>query len=590
MGAMNGGSAQVADGDLGAALAAVEDAVTRMTSLPDAVLDGVDEQGLTSALGRLSRPLRQLEGLRARMAATVQARRVDAAGQVPRSITRREQQRELADQQRLPPSEAKRVVEAGQAARDHAATGDALRAGDLDAAQAQLISRILADLLPQDRETVEAELLVLARRHDAVAFGRKARALLAARRPEALARSAREQHRARRVRAADTADGGFAFSGLLYGSAAEQARVALQAFRRPDTPDEHRTPEQRGADAFEQLCQAALKTGAAPTSHGVRPQVVVVFTAEEFARLEHDATNVTGRLLNSGQTISGADLRHLVADSQLLRLVVDADSTPLEVSTVVRTVPRGLWRALQVRDQGCAWPGCDAPPAWCDVAHGEQAFADDGKLAPENAMLLCRRHHRRFDNGPRQVVIEGGTVFFPHLNASADSGPGAGSGHQQPPPIVPYLQSGAVTIRVPRPRATPSRPSEGVRSARVAGVPAAPGGGCSARVAGVAAAPGGGCSARVDEARPNRPADGRSRAPPPHLDPASLGTDRHTRGPPYPCQRTDLAGWHGKRGTSRGTSRGLGRPNRLGLPDIRALLPILSGIGPSRTAAEGRPR
>jgi hypothetical protein len=75
-------------------------------------------------------------------------------------------------------------------------------------------------------------------------------------------------------------------------------------------------------------------------------------------------------------------------------------------------VPAGLWAALIARDRGCAWPGCDAPPAWCQAAHGNTPYRHDGKLKLSDAALLCLQHHRRFDHDGWELHIEGPTVTF----------------------------------------------------------------------------------------------------------------------------------------------------------------------------------
>jgi len=95
-----------------------------------------------------------------------------------------------------------------------------------------------------------------------------------------------------------------------------------------------------------------------------------------------------------------------------------------EVISQVRTVPVGLWRALLVRDGGCTWPGCDAPAAWCDVAHGQTPFAENGRLMPANAALLCRSHHRRFDLGPWTIHVRGDQVTYLRPTAQPRAGPG----------------------------------------------------------------------------------------------------------------------------------------------------------------------
>ncbi len=307
----------------------------------------------------------------------------------------------------MTPSEAKRTAEAGKHAGRLPETGRAFDGGDIGPTHVRLIGEALEQLPTDLRADAERELLELAGNLDAIAFGRAVRDLLARKAPVAAHRKERRRDLARRFRMTDTADGGVAFSGLAFGAAAELARTALQAFRRPDTPDEHRTPDQRGADAFEQLCAAALRLGEAPTIHGERPQVIVIVEEAELG-----AAGGVAHFAGSGQPVTLAEVGSLLTDCSVSRLVRSADSTPIEVSRDVRTVPAGLWRALIVRDGGCRWEGCDAPASWCDVAHGQQAYHAGGRLSPANAVLLCRRHHRRFDHGAWRLEIVGDQVTF----------------------------------------------------------------------------------------------------------------------------------------------------------------------------------
>jgi 5-methylcytosine-specific restriction protein A len=343
-----------------------------------------------------------------------------------------EQRRRNAARQRLTPSAAKRVAEAGRAATDHAAVGAAFRSGDLDVEQVRLIAGLLRRVPSGQRAVLEQELVSLARGLDAVVFGRKARELVAQRAPEAATRTERYAESRRSMRATDTPEGGFAFSGLLHGTAAETARVALQAFRRPDTPDELRSPEERTADAFEQLCETALRAGEAPAEHGVRPHVVVLIEERDLGR-----PGGIARLAHSGQPLTPDAVGHLLDDCTVSRLVRDAAATPIEASVGVRTVPAGLWKALLARDAGCTWPGCDAPAAWCDVAHGNTAFRHGGRLGPANAALLCRRHHRRFDGGPYRMTITGGRVMYERITGDATLVERPHPLHVQPQPGQP---------------------------------------------------------------------------------------------------------------------------------------------------------
>jgi hypothetical protein len=445
-----------------APLASVESSVQLLAGTD---LDELSDRDLDELLRRLRRPIAQLVALRSRAAAASQSRRLSGTPSGPTAATLREHQREHAADQRLSPSQAKREIEAGRAARDHQATRAAFIDGAIDPEQARMIARVLEALPPDRRDEVEVELLVLARRMDPVAFGRAARSVLAKQAPSAAARDERRQHLSRRVRASDTPDGGFAFSGLLYGAAAEQARVAMDAFRRPDVSGEHRSPEQRSADAFEQLCAAALRSGDAPSAHGVRPHVVVVIDAAQLAAHRSGGSVADARFAGSGQPVTSQELGSLLSDCDMTRLVLDSAGTPIEASESVRTVPVGLWRSLLVRDGGCTWEGCDAPASWCDVAHGHTAFAAAGRLSPENAALLCRRHHRRFDGGGHRIVIDGNSVSYVPVaapSARGTDGDQAGRGHGTPAVVIRPRDERPPTGRTPTPGPTPRPRPPGV--------------------------------------------------------------------------------------------------------------------------------
>jgi len=45
------------------------------------------------------------------------------------------------------------------------------------------------------------------------------------------------------------------------------------------------------------------------------------------------------------------------------------------------------------RDQGCSFPGCTAPPAWCQ-AHHVTDFALTRRTCVDDGTLLCGFHHR----------------------------------------------------------------------------------------------------------------------------------------------------------------------------------------------------
>ncbi|SMY02662.1 MULTISPECIES: HNH endonuclease signature motif containing protein [Brevibacterium] len=59
---------------------------------------------------------------------------------------------------------------------------------------------------------------------------------------------------------------------------------------------------------------------------------------------------------------------------------------------------------LTARDQGCTFPGCDAPPGWCD-AHHIVEWAQEGRTDINNMMLNCSAHHHLLDRSEWETVM-----------------------------------------------------------------------------------------------------------------------------------------------------------------------------------------
>ena len=80
-----------------------------------------------------------------------------------------------------------------------------------------------------------------------------------------------------------------------------------------------------------------------------------------------------------------------------------APTQPLEVGRTSRVVQPAQRTALAVRDGGCAFPGCQRPPAWCE-AHHLRHWLHGGPTDLANLALLCRAHHRAVHEGGWRLV------------------------------------------------------------------------------------------------------------------------------------------------------------------------------------------
>ncbi len=418
-------------------------AVDRVTRID---LDQMDDAAIRGLLQGIQRQFDRLAAVRATAAGTLETRAIRAAGPGREHEATRESRRSLRDGLRLPPSDVKRAAQTGRRLGGARPTAERFAAGDLGEAHAAVITDTLHQLHGPDRERLEHELIDAAGRLDPVGLGRLARRRLAQIDAQAGEQQERRRQHRRRFSMSAAADGSVRFSGELYGAQAEKAMTALHAFRRPDVPRESRTPEQRGADAFEALIDVALRAGEAPTRHGERPHVTVLITWSELTA----AAGVPEFAYTGPASMS--QVRPLLDDCTVSRVVLGPDGVPIEVGAKVRTVPAGLWRALVARDRTCTWDGCDAPAGWCQVAHGQVPFRLGGRLSLSNAALLCSRHHRWFDGGGWRMVIDGDDVTYqrdggggsgPGGSLAAVSGPPGGSGQcrgAEPPDDGPAPQ------------------------------------------------------------------------------------------------------------------------------------------------------
>ncbi len=98
-------------------------------------------------------------------------------------------------------------------------------------------------------------------------------------------------------------------------------------------------------------------------------------------------------------TVDGAAVDELAAavllcDSVVRPFQVDEKGRVLWGGRRHRTITHAQRAALAIRDGGCVFPGCDAPPSWCDGHHVEW-WRDSGPTDIDNLVLLCRRDHTR---------------------------------------------------------------------------------------------------------------------------------------------------------------------------------------------------
>ena len=169
-----------------------------------------------------------------------------------------------------------------------------------------------------------------------------------------------------------------------------------------------RSPAARRADALTELCRRALAHGDLPDNGGEKPHLVLTMSWEQLR------DSVAGGLLDTGDRLTPAAARRLACDALIIPAVLGGHSQPLDLGRARRLIDGPLRRALVLRDRGCAFPGCDRPPEWCN-GHHVRSWADGGPTSLTNAVLLCGHHHRVIHRGEWTVQIgpDGHPEFTP---------------------------------------------------------------------------------------------------------------------------------------------------------------------------------
>ncbi|GAB4086007.1 hypothetical protein GCM10028784_26370 [Myceligenerans cantabricum] len=242
--------------------------------------------------------------------------------------------------------------------------------------------------------------------------------------PEADERGLRKARDKEYLNVSPTMDG-FHVAGFLTPEHGELVTTAVGSVMGAPAAQDDRTPGQRRAQGLADLARIALDNGHTGTGAAVRPHLNVAVSWTELRRLTHptDRTPGTadGALFGAhGQigppercpggpvptpaVVAGTNtpvptslLRRITCDCEATRIVFGPDGAVLDVGRARRTVTGPMRRAVIARDKHCVWPGCDQPPARCEVHHAVRHWADGGHTSADNAALLCWHHHDLVD-------------------------------------------------------------------------------------------------------------------------------------------------------------------------------------------------
>ncbi len=210
----------------------------------------------------------------------------------------------------------------------------------------------------------------------------------------------------RRMTLAQTVDGMWHQEGWYDPESGHVIATALRAFSDAGHLDreDRRTHGQRMVDGLVDICRFALDHGGdgggvGASSGGTKPHLTVTVDLHQLLADDAPPTRGESRLAEiDGTPVTAETIRRLACDAGVAGIVVGPDREPLDVGRTRRTVTPAIRRALDLRDGGCRWDGCDRPASWCDAHHLEH-WALGGATSLANMVLLCRRHHTAIHEG-----------------------------------------------------------------------------------------------------------------------------------------------------------------------------------------------
>lgn len=229
-------------------------------------------------------------------------------------------------------------------------------------------------------------------------------------------------HEASRAGTADSGiPGGDAVSGHgrenEAGEEPEDEDHAEDAFGADDEAEANpeASPQQRWLNAV--INKLLANPSAAGNVKTVTPKIIVKMTLDQLIGLaeEHSVTAETAR--SFGQTLHGnrlnaAELRQLLAQAQIIPVVLGGNGQPLDVGRSRRFPTAAMRHALLARDGGCIVPGCTVSPERTEADHYRLAWAEGGETSISNLVLECSADHVRRHLGRIRIVDVDG---LPHV-------------------------------------------------------------------------------------------------------------------------------------------------------------------------------
>jgi hypothetical protein len=195
-------------------------------------------------------------------------------------------------------------------------------------------------------------------------------------------------------------DGAVLIKGVFDPEGGAALRTAWEPLARKSGAHDDRSRQKRLADAAVELAVHAMDIGAIPQQATQRTHLQVTVPLETLRGLP---SAPAADMEFAPVPISAKTAERLACDASVTRVVFDSDSMVIDVGRAKRTISGAARKALNARDRGCTWPGCERPASWTS-GHHLKHWIHGGTNEPPNLTLLCYRHHWNVHEGGWQII------------------------------------------------------------------------------------------------------------------------------------------------------------------------------------------
>ena len=375
-----------------AALAAVDTALADVAEV-DPLYMAVPEK--RDALLGVSAAIDRLEEVRLRLLA--------AAEDVAAADGARDPAAWLAHHGRRDRGECRRRLHLARALTGHERTAEALRAGAVNLAQAEVVTRALAELPAQldqqVRDAAEDRLIA-----EAAQFDPRQLRILGRRVLDIVAPEVAEHHEARQLEREEAraarrtflttrrnGDGTTDLHIRVADLVCDRLLTYLEAFTNPrrqrSSTEDRRPHDQRLGTAFGAFLEA-IDPRRLPLHGGDATTLLITISLDQLR-------SGLGTALVGDTPITAGQARRLACTANLLPVVLGGHSQVLDLGHASRLFSPAQRKALAVTQPTCRARGCDIPAAWCEAHHAGRPWSQGGRTDLAHGLLLCPYHHHR---------------------------------------------------------------------------------------------------------------------------------------------------------------------------------------------------